>query len=469
MRDALLSVTALILSLTILLAGNSLQFVILGLRAEAEGLSVNVVGAMTAAYYVGYGLGSLRAPAVVDRIGHIRTFAATSSIISVVVLAHGLYVADWFWVGLRFVTGLSFAGLATCAESWLNARATQAVRGRVLAVSSICAIFGYAVGPLFGALGTTDSLKLFVVASILMSLALVPVTMTRFSAPAVSGDGSGIDRYSIIRLYRETPLGLIGCVATGVVQGAFLGLGAVFAHRLGLGETGAAFFMTAALVAGALAQYPLALLSDLLDRRRVVALSAAGLGVAALALGALLGAEGALPLTADTGAGIAGSGLGPRGLILAGLAAAVAGTGAMTLYPIVIAYVNDRLPESSIVPAAATLILTFSIGSALAGPLASLAMDRLGPGGLYGFLGLALLLLGGFATLRIFLRDAPEPSADGVMAVSGPFVPLDETLDEAQLAFDFDAAEPDDEAAPDDGTPDDGTPDDGAGRRRRGA
>lgn len=417
MRDVLLSVTALIVSLTLLLAGNSLQFVILGLRAEAEGFSVNVVGAMTAAYYVGYGLGSLRAPAVVERVGHIRTFAAMSSIVSVTVLAHGLWTEPLFWILLRFVTGLAFAGLATCAESWLNARATRSVRGRVLAIASICAISGYAVGPLFGALGAVEGLLLFVVASMLMSLALVPVTLTRFSPPLVSGDGSGIERYSIVRLYRETPLGFVGCLGTGFVQGAFLGLGAVFAGRAGLSDVGAAVFVTAALAAGALAQYPLGWLSDRLDRRRVIALAAVALGAGALAVAALMQTAATLPVLA--------------------LAAAVAGVGAMPLYPIVIAYVNDRLPETSIVPAAATLILTFSLGSAVAAPVASLAMDLFGPGGLFGFLGVALLGLGVFAVLRMFVRDAPEPSAEGVLAVSGPFVPLDETIEETQLDLDL--------------------------------
>jgi MFS family permease len=424
MRDVLLSVTALIVSLTLLLTGNSLQFVILGLRSEAEGFSVTIVGAMTAAYYIGYGLGSLQAANVVERVGHIRTFAAMSSIVSVTVLAHGLWADPVAWIALRFLTGLAFAGLATCAESWLNARASRAVRGRVLSIASICAISGYAVGPLFGAIGAVDGLFLFVVASILMSVALVPVTLTRFSAPMVSGDGAGFERYSVIRLFQETPLGFVGCLGTGVVQGAFLGLGAVFAGRAGLSDAGASIFVTAALAAGALAQYPLGWLSDRLDRRRVLALSATVLGLGGLLVAGLLQASAGLPVLA--------------------LAAAVAGIGAMPLYPIVIAYVNDRLPESSIVPAAATLILTFSVGSAVAAPAASLAMEAFGPGGLYGFLGLALLGLGLFAVVRMFAREAPEPSAEGVLAVSGPFVPVDETIEETQLSLDL---EPPDEAA----------------------
>ncbi|MDX1434217.1 MAG: MFS transporter [Gammaproteobacteria bacterium] len=156
MRQVLLSVAALIISTAVLLAGNSLQFVILGLRADAEGFSLTSIGAMTAAYYVGYAVGTLRAPELVAAIGHIRAFAALGSLTSGVVLAHALWVDPVFWSVLRVLTGLCFAGLATVVESWMNGRATREIRGRLLAVLSMAAIGGYAVGPLFATLASVD-------------------------------------------------------------------------------------------------------------------------------------------------------------------------------------------------------------------------------------------------------------------------------------------------------------------------
>ncbi|MEJ8573068.1 MFS transporter [Microbaculum marinum] len=420
MRSLLLSVASLLTSLTILLAGNSLQFVILAIRAEDDGFSLVVIGAMTAGYYTGYALGTLRAPAVVDRIGHIRAFAALSSIISAVVLAHGLLVEPYFWIGLRFVSGLCFAGLATVVESWLNAKATRDVRGQLLAVASIAAILGYAVGPMFATLGETGGLQLFVVASILMSVAIVPVTLTRFSAPYVSGQGTGFERYSLLRLYRETPFGLVGCFVTGLIQGAFLGLGAVIAGRLGLVANSVPAFVTGALLAGALAQYPLGWLSDRWDRRSVVALISLLVGGGALAVAMLLGLVGS-----------------PTWVVV--LAMAVGGIAAMPIYSIVIAHVNDRLPETSIVPAAATLILSFSIGSAIAGPIASVSIEFYGASGFYLFFGLVLLVFGVYALFRMSRREAPEHATDGgVFAASPVLTPFDTEFDESQLSFAFD-------------------------------
>lgn len=424
MRSVLLSVTALISSLFLILAGNSLQFVILGLRADAEGFSLSTVGAMTAAYYGGYAVGCLRAPAVVAMIGHIRTFTAVGSIVSAVVLAHALWVQPIFWVVLRVITGLCFAGLATVAESWLNARAPREVRGRVLSIASIAAISGYAVGPLFTALGSVGGYVLFVVASIVMSIALVPIAVTRAAVPPQPAEGQARPQYSLGRLYRETPLGLVGCMAVGAVQGACLGLGPVFGGRIGLSDTQASLFMSGVLFMGMAAQYPLGWLSDRLDRRRVIAGATLALGAGAVAAMALFAA------------------LGPTLPVIV-LAAAVAGMAAMPLYPIVIAHVNDRLPESSIVPAAATLILSFSIGSAFAGPVASTAMDLAGPAALFGFMGAAMIALGLFTLYRILHRDGTPVTAEEetvVIAATPAMLPMDLVMTEQQLELDFDGA-----------------------------
>lgn len=440
MRTLLLSVSALIISLFVLLAGNSMQFVILGLRADAEGFSTFTIGLMAAAYYVGYALGTFQAPGFVRRIGHIRAFASVGTVISAVVLAHALWVEPVFWMALRFLTGLSFAVLATVTESWINARATRDVRGQLLAVASIAIILGYAVGPLLVSLGSVGGFALFVVASILMSVGLVPVLVTRIGPPKLPADDAG-ESYTLGRLYRETPLGLVGTMVIGATQGSFLGLGAVFANRAGLSDNGASYFVTGALFAGMLVQYPLGWLSDRFDRRRVLAVATfllGGGGVAAMVLMAAIGPV--LPVLA--------------------LSAAVAGIAAMPLYAVVVAYVNDRLPENTIVPAAATLILSFSIGSALAGPAASLAMDMFGPQGLMGFLSVVLLGLAGFTVVRMAVREQVTEETEGeaesasyepsVFAASSVLRPMDWTTEEEQLEFDFTFGEADAEETGDD-------------------
>src|SRR3546814_7818163 len=92
------------------------------------------------------------------------------------------------------------------------------------------------------------------------------VALTRIPAPSLPE--GGIMR--LTRLYRTSPLGFVGAAVTGVMMGAFYGLGAVFARGVGLNTAGTAVFMSATILGGVALQWPLGRLSDLVDRRRVI-------------------------------------------------------------------------------------------------------------------------------------------------------------------------------------------------------
>ncbi len=417
------SLLALLASIFLLLMGNSLQFVVLGLRAEAEHFPTFIIGLLTAGYYGGYALGTSGAVWTVKTFGHVRAFAASASLISAVVIAHAVWVQPTFWILLRVLTGFCFAVAATVIESWLNAKATSSIRGTVLSLGSVALMSGYAVGPLMLSFGSATGFKLFVLASILMSVALVPVLLTTSGAPPMPLDSD--EGYPLRRLYRECPVGLAATIGIGLIQGAFLGLGPVFAGRLGLSELEAARFMTCGLLAGIVLQYPLGALSDRIDRRTVLSICFTGLGVGSAFLAFILPTESAA-----------------QPLLL--LAAAVAGVAAMPLYSIVVAQVNDRISEDSLVPAAATLILSFSLGSIFSGPVASAAIEQFGPAGLFGYFAAVLLglaLYSGYAK-NPELPHHEEPLEYESFSVStmGGLLPLEpvEEGEPEQLVFDFD-------------------------------
>ena len=413
MRHLLLNVTTLILSFALLLAGNSLQFVVLGVRAGIEGFSIHAMGMITAAYFLGFAFGSLRCLDLIRSIGHIRTFAALASMISGVVLAHPLWPEPIAWIFFRFVIGFCFAGLYTVVESWLNAQAGNEFRGRILSIYAVAVFGGFAIGPMLAILGTAEGFFLFVLASMIVSFALVPVTMTRAAAP-VTPEATERDRFTLRRFYKETPLGMIGILCVGSAQGAFVGLSPVFVQRAGLTAEDASFFLTAALLAGLICQFPVGWLSDRFDRRLVIAIAAlvGGAGCAAFAAWTL-----SAPLTKE----------------LALLGALIVGAAIFPLYAIVIAYTNDWLDEDSIVSAAAALILTYSLGSAVASPLASFLMSQIGAGGLIAFIAAAMIALGLFAVARMFKREAPDSDYEGNMATyaaSPGTLPIDPLLAE---------------------------------------
>lgn len=417
MRSLLLSVAALILSFATLLAGNSLQFVVLGMRADIEGFSLQAMGLITSCYFLGYGVGSFVCPKIVASAGHIRSFAALASVISGVTLAHPLLPDPYAWGAMRLVTGFCFAGLYMVVESWLNARASNELRGRVLSVYGTAAFAGYACGPLLIGLGSADGFVLFIVASMMVSFALVPVTLTRASAPVVAAPGEGQEvRYGLRKLYRQTPLGVVGVILIGGAHGVFLGLGAVFGAQLQLEPKWISLFMTAGLFAGLCLQYPIGWLSDRFDRRRtIMAVAALGGGVCFASFLALAAAP--TPLAAL-------------------IAAAATGLSIFPLYAVVLAYTNDRLPQTSLVGAAAAVTLCYSIGSAAVPPLASAAMEALGPEAFFLAISATMSALALFAGYRMLRRAAPKASASEdtaapVVAASPGTVPLDPSYDEA--------------------------------------
>ncbi len=422
MRSLLWSVAALIVSFSALLAGNSLQFVVLGLRGGIEGFGVQTMGWVTTAYFAGFAAGSILCPRIVASAGHIRTFAALASIVSGVALGHALLPAPIPWIMMRLVTGFCFAGLFLVVESWLNARAGNEQRGRLLAVYGIAAFGGYATGPLLVWLAPPDGFELFVIASITVSFALVPVTLTRASAPILSENSSG-ERLGLLRLFRDTPLGIVGVALVGSAQATFMGLAPSFGDALGLDARTTSLFITGTLAAGLTLQYPIGWLSDRLDRRLVIA-GLSVLGATGFAASAILLQPGQTP---------------PATLALLAL---ISGAGILPMYAVVLAYTNDRMPRDSLVAAAAALILAYSLGSIAAPPLASLTMQQLGPAGMYVFLAGIMALLGGFAGFRMLVSAAPAAIEEAQVATTAVWpgtIPLDPDVQADQLEYSRDA------------------------------
>ncbi len=418
MGSLLLLLGPLILCFGVLLAGSSLQFVLLGLRAPMEGISVAWMGIVSASYFAGFGIGSLYCPKLVRDIGHIRTFAALASVASGLALMLAIWPTPIGWLILRFITGFCFAGLYTVVESWMNARSPNNLRGRILSIYGVTIFGGFAVGPLIANLGDASGLKLFAIASILISFALVPVTLTKAGAPVQREDNEeSTRRYGLLRLFRETPLGLVGSFCVGALQGSFTSLGAVYGSAAGFDADSTAWLMTVGLLAGLVAQYPLGWLSDRLDRRAVL------VGIT-LVGGVLLLVLYLLALTGSP----------DYGMVL--LACVITGASIFPTYALVIAHTNDWLPEDSLVPAAAALLLVNSLGGIVGNVTASASMGIFGPSTFFLFIAVLNLLFGCFVLSRMRRRNAPvsetaaydfTPAAPGTLPLGGGYtVPEDE-------------------------------------------
>lgn len=352
----------LLLSILLLMVGSGLQGALLGVRAETAGFNSTITGLVLGLYYLGYVAGSAWVPGMIRNVGHIRVFSALASVASATVVIHGIWVSPLPWMFLRFVTGVCVAGLFIVSESWLHDVSTSRTRGSLLAVYNSVVTAGLAVGSLLLNVADIAGFVLFVIGSVVLSVAAVPVALAPHEAPPPRE----YEPRSLRDVVRSAPLGMTGAALSGFSTGAALGFGAVYATRAGFGISGASQFVASLLVGAVLGQFPLGRWSDRTDRRYVLAAAALLVAVgAAIGLAATLGES-----------------------FPSALAAAVfIGAGAFSLYGLSFAHVADYV-EPSAMPATGARLITFNGLGAAAGPfVASAVMGIVGPEGIFYVLG----------------------------------------------------------------------------------
>jgi MFS family permease len=392
-RAALVNTWPLLLGFSLIMLGGGLQGTLLGLRATMEGFSTLATGLMMSAYYVGFLAGSAAASRLVARVGHIRVFAALTSLASMVILVHAVAIDARAWALLRLLSGFCFAGIYIVAESWLNDRATNQTRGRVFALYMMINFAGLGAGQFLLNVADPRLPTLFMCVSILVSLAAVPLVLSSRQGPAFARPAS----LGFVLIWQRSPMAVAGVVAAGLASGAVFGMAAVFAAGTGLSVAQTANFVAMPIFGALLLQWPLGVLSDRIDRRRVIAL--AGLLALAAALATL-----ALP----------------AGQPAFYAAVLVLGGTTLPVYGLAASHLNDQLAPDEMVGASSSLVL-LSGGAAAFGPLAVAAMmGLLGPSGFLWFFVLVSLALTGYSGWRVSRHAGPPAQEKGRWRMTRP-------------------------------------------------
>ncbi len=367
----------------VLMLGAGLQSTLLGLRATLEGFPTPVTGVVMSCYYVGYLLGTTGAPVLLQKVGHVRVFAAMASIASVAVLAQGAFVSPIPWALMRLISGVCFAGIYVVAESWLNDRANRANRGRLLAIYMLVLYIGLGGAQFLLIISNPRTQDPFMLVAVLISLALVPIVVSARQTP----ERHVPKRVHYRDLYRNSPLGVVAVSVSGLISSIIFSMGPVYARLTGLSTSGVATFMAVSILAAVLTQYPVGRLSDRIDRRTVIA---AVCTLATIVAGSIV-AIGDLP----------------RGVFLL-LSAAFSGF-ALTLYSLAVSHVNDKLAPEQMVAASSALLLLNGSAAAIGPVLAGSLMAGFGTGAYFA----ALATLTGMLTIYDLwrkVRNRPVPA-----------------------------------------------------------
>ncbi len=394
MWSAVTSCWALLLGITFLLLGSGLQGSLLGIRASMEGFPTLVTGLIMSGYYLGFVAGSIVTPRLVARVGHVRVFAALACLASTTVLAQAVLVEPAVWAGLRLLTGFCYAGLYVVTESWLNARASNALRGRLLAVYVLLCLVGMALGQLLLNLADPGGTVLFILVAALICFGVVPMLLSTGPAPAYEAPV----KVRLRQLLSISPLGVFGLFGTTMVHGAFFGMGAVYGAQAGFSVAAISLFMSAMMLGGIVLQWPIGWLSDAFERRRVITLVTLLASIFAL-------------VTA-----LANTGSAPAPLLMV----ALFGGMALPMYSLCLAHANDFLKPAEMVQASASLILVAGLGAALGPASAALAMAALGPSGFFFWLAAIHGAIGIFALWRMTRRAGAAPEDQGAFVALPP-------------------------------------------------
>ena len=380
---------ALLLGMMLLMVGNGVQGTLLGIRGGLEGFGTFQMSIVMAGYFAGFLFGSRLAPTMIRRVGHVRVFAALGSLISAVLILYPAFADPWIWTLERIVIGFCFSGVYVTAESWLNNAASNENRGKALSLYLIVQMAGIIAAQGLLVLADPGGFILFIVPSVLVSIAFAPILLSVNPTPAFEATKG----MSLKELFVISPLGCVGLFVLGGVFSAQFGMAAVFGTEAGLSVGQISAFVTAIYVGGLLLQYPIGWISDRMDRRVLILIVTAVAGAAAVLPVVMPGRFEVLLVT---------------GFIIGGMT--------NPLYALLIAYVNDHLELDDMAAASAGLIFINGIG-AIAGPVVTgWVMGVIGPEGFFVYMGLLLVGLLVYGLWRSTRRSAPsvEDTADFV-------------------------------------------------------
>ncbi|WP_435259124.1 MFS transporter [Thioclava sp. FR2] len=382
---------ALLLGLGLLMLGNGMQGTLLGIRGALEDFTTGQMSIVMSCYFVGFLFGSRLAPDMIRRVGHVRVFAALGSMISAVLVMYAA-APDWMvWAALRVLIGFSFSGVYITAESWLNNASTNETRGQALSLYLIVQMIGIIAAQMLLNVGDPSGYILFVIPSVLVSLAFTPILLSVSQAPAFESTKP----LSFKRLYIASPLGCVGMFLLGGIFSAQFGMASVWGTQVGLSVRDLSIFVSGIYIGGLVAQYPIGWMSDRMDRRTLI-----------LWLSVVGGVALTLPVFLD---------LPFWGLVAIG---AVGGAISNPLYSLLLAYVNDYLDTTDMAAASAGLLFINGLG-AISGPIITgWMMDTIGSAGFFLFMSVLFSALATYAAWRMTRRRIRPEATSGFTPVS---------------------------------------------------
>jgi len=382
----------------VLMVAHGFQGNLLGVRTVIEEFNFIATGSIMSGYFVGYFSGANAIPKLVGKVGHIRVFAAFASMASLSILLHAIFVNPIIWTLGRFITGFSIVAIFIVMESWLNDRANNRTRGQLLSIYMFITLIGLSLGTLLLNFSSPEKYEPFILISLLLSSALIPILLTKRKAPKFKKLGY----VDIKGLYKTSPLATVSMFCTGLIHSALFTLGAVYAAAMNFSIFEISLLLFLITVSGGIFQWPIGYYSDKSDRRIIIIFCTFFAALFSL-LSIFASGTSLENMYLATSVGV--------DKIMFFIYVALYAGMAIPLFTLNLAYVNDYIPKEKFVAAGGGMQIIFGMG-AMSGPiLCSLLMNKFGTNGFFIHLLFFHLIIGFFGLYRITKRsyeDNPE-------------------------------------------------------------
>jgi MFS family permease len=267
------------------------------------------------------------------------------------------------------------------SESWLNDISTNTNRGKILSFYLIIQTLGIVLAQILLNFADPNGYSLFIIASVVLSLSFTPILLSVTPAPPFDTTKP----MGLSKLYKTSPLGVVGLFFLGAIFGALFGMTAIFGTERGMSVSQISIFVAIIYLGGMLFQMPIGWLSDRMDRRYlIIILSSIGAFFSILLL------------------------IVSYNFMIYLFVAFIIGGMSNPLYSLFIAYTNDFLDHDDMAAAAGGLVFINGLGAIIGPVMVGMLMSKFGPDSFFAYLGVILILTTVYALYRNTQRVAPS-------------------------------------------------------------
>ncbi len=338
-RRTIKSLTALFVAMIFAFAGNALVVSSIGVILKQLNVNEILIGVINAIFFIGAMISTISSHRVISKIGHIRAFGLFSAVFSICIILHSIKDEIYFWIILRFFLGYCYYGLLMTMESWINEKAKNSVRSRVLSFYEIVFYLSFGSGILLIGLNFSSHV-LFMIAACFIMFSCVPLNLIRIKEPILPEKTP----ISLPKFFDIAPLALVGSFIGGMLMNGFFSMASVFAILQNFSIKEVSYFLFSAMIGGFLGQSIIGIVSDKFGRKFAIIIAC---------FVAIFGCVGFLFVKLN--------------IFFYCILSIILGSGVFCLYALSLARANDMLEDKTkCVELGRAVLFAYSIGSFIA-------------------------------------------------------------------------------------------------------